>query len=286
MNKLLILQLLVAPLAFAAPFQPETIPAAAQWYLHGDLTGIRETQTGGFILKELRQEEADKIADVEALFGFNLLDDLTDVTLFGTGKMDEIAITLSGNFDRAHLEEIIVQADDYESATHGEATIHQWEDNGATQHAAFHGKNTIVITQHKDLLELALDVLAKKKPGLQADLKLPAQNPVVVAFANVQKIELPLDEGSKIVRKADSILLALNEKNERLSAHMIVETSAENTATRIMHTLEGLVSLGQLADQEIEDLDIQHEGQSTGKIMTMSMSLPATKALALISQLK
>ncbi|MDB2674216.1 hypothetical protein N9Y81_04615 [Akkermansiaceae bacterium] len=286
MKKLLLLTLLAAPLVVAGPLQPENIPAQAQWYLHGDLTGIRETNTGGFVLAQIRKDEADKFADIKALFGFDLINDLTDVTLFGTGKGDEIAITLSGDFDRARLEEVILQADTYKLTTHGTVTIHQWEDKGSTQHAGFHGDNTVIISQQKELLELALDVLARKKPGLKADLQLPSDQPVVVAFANIQKIEMPLDEGSQIIRKADSILMTLGEKRNRLVVDMVVETDSSRMARRMMHVVQGLVSLGELADDTVEDLDIQHAGQTEGKTMTMTMSLPATKALALIAQLK
>ena len=286
MKKLILLTVLAAPLASAAPFQPENIPGEAQWYLHGDLTGLRKTNTGGFVLNQIRKDEADKIADIEELLGFNLLDDLTDVTLFGTGKSDEIAFTLSGKFDHSRLEEIILQADAYESTTHGTATIHQWEDNGKTQHAGFHGENTVIISQQKELLKLALDVLARKKPGLDANLTLPSENSVVVAYANIQKIEIPLDEGSRMVRKAESILLTLGEKQSRLVVDMVVGTNSTKMANRMMHVVEGLVSLGELADENIEDLSIEHSGQTSGKAMTITMSIPAANALALISELK
>ena len=286
MKKLLLLTLLGAPLVVARPLQPENIPAQAQWYFHGDLTRLRETNTGGFVLAQIRKDEAEKIADTKALFGFDIINDLTDVTLFGTGKGNEIAITLSGDFDRARLEKVILQADAYKLTTYGTVTIHQWEDNGSTQHAGFHGENTVIISQQKGLLELALDVLARKKPGFKADLQLPSDQPVVVAFANIQKIEIPLDEGSQIVRKADSILMTLGEKRNRLVVDMVVKTASSKMARRMMHVVQGLVSLGELADDTVEDLDIQHSSQTEGKTMTMTMSLPATNALALIAQLK
>lgn len=276
---------LLAPLAIAAPFQPAHIPAEARWYLHGDLDGIRGTTTGSIIFKELQKEEADKINDIQNLFGFDLLKDLTDVTLFGSGKADEAAIILSGKFNRVHLEKTIAQADQYETSTHGTTTIHEWQDNGSTQHAAFHGEQTVIVSPHKNLLTLGLDVLVGEKPGLDPGLPLPSENPVIVAFANVKEIDMPLDDGSRIVRKADSVLMTIGEKNERLVTDMIVEADTEKTAKRIMHILQGLVSLGELADEEIEALDLDHHGQTLGKTMTMSMSLPAAKALALLKEL-
>lgn len=286
MKNLVLMTFIVAPLAMADPFQPKNIPAESQWYLHGDLTGLRETKTGGFLLDQIRKSEADTIIDIEALFGFDLLEDLTDITLFGTGKADEIAITLSGEFARAQLEEFIVQTDGYNSNTYGTTKIHSWKDNDRTQHAGFHGNNTVIISQKKGLLKLALDVLVGKTPGLKADLTPPSEEPVVVAYANIQKIKIPLDEGSHIIRKADSILITLAEKQNRLVANMVIKTGSEKMAERMMHALAGLVSLSELADNNIEGLDILHRGQTSGKIMTMTMSLPAANAFALISKLK
>ena len=286
MKNLVLMTFIVAPLAMADPFQPKNIPAESQWYLHGDLTGLRETKTGGFLLDQIRKSEADTIIDIEALFGFDLLEDLTDITLFGTGKADEIAITLSGEFARAQLEEVIVQTDGYKSTIYGTTKIHSWTDNDRTQHAGFHGNNTVIISQKKGLLKLALDVLVGKTPGLKADLTPPSEEPVVVAYANIQKIKIPLDEGSHIIRKADSILITLAEKQNRLVANMVIKTGSEKMAERMMHALAGLVSLSELADNNIEGLDILHRGQTSGKIMTMTMSLPAANAFALISKLK
>jgi len=286
MKNLVLMTFIVAPLAMADPFQPKNIPAESQWYLHGDLTGLRKTKTGGFLLDQIRKSEADTIIDIETLFGFDLLEDLTDITLFGTGKADEIAITLSGEFARAQLEEVIAQADGYNSTTYRTTKIHSWKDNDRTQHAGFHGNNTVIISQQKGLLKLALDVLVGKTPGLKADLTPPSEEPVVVAYANIQKIKIPLDEGSHIIRKADSILITLAEKQNRLVANMVIKTGSKTMAKRMMHALAGLVSLSELADKNIEGLDILHSGQTSGKIMTMTMSLPAANAFALISKLK
>jgi hypothetical protein len=277
---------LAIPLASAAPFQPAHIPAEAQWFLHGDLTGLRKTETGNSLLKEIRSNENELLTDVEELFGFDLLSDLTDVTLFGNGKEDEAAIVLSGEIGRAHLEEVIVQADDYETSSHGTITIHHWDDEGKPQHAAFHRDQTVIISEKRDLVSLALDVLSQKKPGLNPDFSLPSADPVIVAFANIQKIDMPLEEGSRIIRKANSILITMGEAEGLLVADMVVETGTSKTATQMMHVLEGLVSLGELADEKIENLGLKHTGQTQGKSMTMSMSLPALNALALLSELK
>ena len=284
--KAIFLTLLTAPLAFANPIQPETIPASANWYLHGDFTKMRETITGGLLIKFVRQEQAAALAEIENIFEFDPLNDIDDLTLFGTGKKDEGVVTIRGNFDRGHLEKVIVNADNYRTTNHSSTTIHHWEDKGKTQHAAFQGKKTLIISQQEELLKLALDVLAKEQPGLPADFALPTANPAIVAFANISKIDMPDDEGSRIIRRANSLLVTLGEKEERLQASMVADTDSPQTSRRMLEIMEGLVALGQLAEERIEELEIKHGGKTDGKIMTMSMSLSATKALELISQMK
>ncbi len=286
MKRSLLASILTIPLAFAGPFDPSTIPADANWYLHGDLSAMRETTTGGIIFEELQKTQADQLAEVKNFLNLDLLTDLDDVTLFGNGKEDQAAITLTGKFDRSHLEALIQEGENYKSTAHGKTVIHQWDDKGKTQFAAFHSDKTVTISQQLELLKTSLDVFAKNKPSLAADFPLPAKSPAIVAFANLKEIDMPLEDGSRIVRKADSILMTLSENEERLIADMEVQSKNWKSSRRIMHVLQGLIALGELADEKIDDLDIQHRAEAKGKTLTMSMSLPTAKALALLSKIK
>lgn len=284
--KAFLLTLLAAPLAFAAPFDPASVPADANWYLHANLTTLRQTVTGSTLIKFIRKTQADTLAEIENIMEFDPLTDLTGITLFGPGQKDKGAVILRGNFSQARFEEVIVNADNHQTSTHGTTTVHHWDDKGKAQHAAFHDGKTIIISPQKDLVYLGLDVLAKKKPGLAAKLKLPANEPAVVAFANVNKIDMPNDEGSRIIRRAKSLMMTVGESNQRLEMTMTTETDDALTTQRIADIMEGLVALGQLAEEKVAALDIRHDMQVEGKTMTMSMDLSATKVLELLSQMR
>ena len=286
MKTTLVLGLLLSPLLSAAPFQAKTVPANAQWYLHGDLEGLRKTDSGTIILNAIRKDHGNKIEEVKSILGFDPLTDLTDLTLFGDGKRDRAALLLKGNIDRSHLEKIIQNADSYLNSPHGEITIHKWDDKGKTQFAALHGEHTIVFSEQKTLVELSLDVLSGTKAGLVQAPAVAKENPVILGVANVHKIDLPKDEGSKIVRMVKTIEMAITEKEERLHARLIVEAQAEDTAKHFKHALAGLIAIGSLADDNIAGLGIEHEESSKGKTMDMSMSISVSKALALLSELQ
>lgn len=284
MKKTLLLGLLLSPLLSAAPFNAKNIPAKAQWYLHGDLEGLRVTDSGTIVMNALRKDQGKKVEEAKSLLGFDLLSDLTDITLFGDGKKDRAAIILRGKIDRSHLEKIIVNGESYANSTHGETVIHQWEDNGKIRFAALHGDRTIIFSEQKLLVEIALNVLSGTEAGLDQSPVVAKGNPAILGVAHVHKIDLPKDEGSKIIRMAKTIEMAITEKNERLHARLVVEARAEETAIHFKDALGGLIALGSLADEKIAGLGIEHEGTTQGKTMEMSMSISVSKALALLSQ--
>jgi hypothetical protein len=284
--KAIFLTLFTMPLALANPFEPSSIPADANWYLHGNLTALRETKTGKMVVAFIRETQSGALNEIENIFEFNPLTDLTGVTLFGSGKANEGAAIIRGNFSKARFEQVIEHADNHRTSAHGPVTVHQWDDKGKTQYAGFHDEKTIIISPQKDSVLLGLDVLSKDKPGLPADTVLPAKNPSLVAYANVNKIDMPDDEGSRIVRRAKSLTVTLGENQGRLEMAMVAETNDAMTTQRMAKVMEGLISLGQLADENISALDINHTSKVTGKTMTMTMDLSATKALEILSEMQ
>lgn len=286
MKALLLPLLVAAPFAVAGPFEPATIPADSNWYLHANLTNLRQTITGSSLINFIRESQAETLAEIENIMQFDPLADLTDITLFGSGQKDQDALVLRGDFSQARFEEVIVNADNHQTSTHGSTTVHQWDDKGKTQHAGFHDGKTVIISSRKDLVHLGLDVLAQKKPGLPATVELPAKDPAVVVFANVDKVDMPDDEGSRIIRQAKSLMMTVGENKQRLEMTMTVETDDPFTTERLARVMEGLIALGQLADEKVSALEIQTQTQIADKTMTMTMDLSAIKALELLSQMR
>lgn len=286
MKTTFLLALLAAPILHAAPFDPKTIPSSAEWYLHGDLDELRKTGIGKIIIDKISSEENDKIAEVSKFLGFDPLTDLTDLTLFGDGKMNRAALIFGGAMNRNHLEEVIVQADDYQSAKHHGSTVHIWRDKGKIQYASFLDDRTLVFSEEREFVDLTLDVAAGRKEPLAESPALADEHPVVLGVARISNIELPADEGSKIIRKAESVAMALSEKEGRIHGRLIIGARSEALAKTLGDALAGLIAIGTLTDDTIADLGIDYDKIAEGSTMTMSMSLPATKALALLSFLK
>ena len=86
MKTSLFLTLLASPLLSAGEFNPENIPAGAQWYLHADAEQLRETKIGKTIIRELKKNHGQQLADVENLLDFDPIKDLSDVSLLATER--------------------------------------------------------------------------------------------------------------------------------------------------------------------------------------------------------
>ncbi|MDB4537844.1 hypothetical protein N9230_04435, partial [Akkermansiaceae bacterium] len=184
---LTLLTLLTAPLLSAGEFNPENIPSDAQWYLHADVEKLRETTTGKTIITALKKEHGQKLADAEIFLGFDLIRDLADVSLFGNGEKDNAAIIIQGEINRRHLEETIVDADQYQTDLYQGATIHRWHDKGKNQNAAFHGDTLVVVSEKLELVKLALDVFAKRKAHLDTSTTFPG-GAVMAGTANIESL--------------------------------------------------------------------------------------------------
>ncbi len=291
MLKTQFLSLLAAPILtgfsslHAGIFKAETVPAEAQWYLHGDLEGLRDTTTGKLLIKGIKEKHKKDLDGAKELFGFDIMTDLTDVTLFGDGKDERAAILLQGEINRAHLEGMIVNADDYDTSLHEGTVIHQWEDKGKNLYAGFHGQNLIVMGEQKDLVTLSLDTLAKRKPAIKVSPDFSIENPIVAAVANVKKIDLPKDDGSKLIRNADSIIVSISEKGDNLCAELIADTKSAETAEQLKAAADGLIAMGMLSDEKIQQLQIKHESKVEGTQMQINLSLSIAKALALLAEM-
>jgi len=284
MKKSLLLGLLAAPFLNAGEFDPQSIPADAQWYLHANVEKLRETTTGKTIVKAIKKEHGQDLADAEIFLGFDLIRDVADVSLFGNGKMDNAAIIFRGEINRRHLEKMIVDADHYQSNLYQGEAIHSWRDKGKNQNAAFHGDTLVVVSERPELVMLTLDVLAKRKPHLESTKPNP-ESAVMMGTANIEGLNLPKDKGSKIVKKAKSLRASISEVGDRLRVDLAVETKEDKTAARLQKIVEGLIAFGMMAEPKIEELNIEHGSSVTGNQVLMHLTIPIEDALALIKEI-
>ena len=83
-----------APL-LAGDLQKTEVSPQANWVVHADYQAFRDSVIGKLVRAELKaQGVEEKSRDFATIFGFNPLEDLRDVTLYGNGQDREKAVIL------------------------------------------------------------------------------------------------------------------------------------------------------------------------------------------------
>ena len=286
MKTILLLSLFTSPLLHAGQFDHTRVPANAEWYLHLDLEQLRDSQFGEVVIREINKNHDDKIAEIEGLFKLNPLEDLHDLTLFGNGKKDHSAVLIKGGMDREHLEKTIPHADDYRVKAHGDIIIHTWMDDSGTkrQNAAFHGPDLLIFSEKGDLVKLALDTLANKEPHLAKD-ENTFEGQILHAHANIQKVALADDDGSRLLRKAKHATITLQEDGDRMAAQLLITPKKEQHARPLAKILDGLLSFAMMSDERLDEFDMRAELAAADGEIYMSATLPVDQALAILGEL-
>ena len=180
-------------------------PAAAKWFLHIDFDGLRETATGKDLFAQVEEQHGRQFRAIKRMFsptahrpGRRHPD--------GSGGKDMAVALIDGRFDRAHIEDIIGAADDYDTHRHGDFTVDEWTDDkkGKPQFGAFVSDNLIAFSEQEGLLHDALDVLGGKKDSLPADPYCKKNGAFAAGWARLADIEMD-DEESQLLRKGEEL---------------------------------------------------------------------------------
>ncbi|QJE97689.1 hypothetical protein [Luteolibacter luteus] len=276
---------LAAPL-HAAPLDPAQIPAAAKWLVHADIEAMRASETGKAIFTRIETDHGAQLKAAKRMFSINPIADLNGITLFGDGKPEHAVALIHGNFDRTHLEELVAAADDYSKGTYSDLTVHNWEDKGSQQHAAFANDHLLVFSRQESLLHQALDTL---KAGSSADpdpfFAAEGGKPLLAGSANLSGIDLPGDE-ARLLRMAKSLHLAANENAGRFTIRVGANTEDATQADRLRRMLDGVVAFAQAGDAKLDGLDLQSNvavtGDKTG--LDASVSLPVNEWITVMEK--
>ena len=276
-NSILCLLALASPL-LAGVLVPSRIPSSAKWMLHLDLDAMRSSETGKAVFSRIEADHGAKLLAMKRMFSLHLLNDLHDVTLYGDGKPEHAVALISGNFDRAHLEDVIKASDHYATTTHSGTMIHSWKDKKKHQHAAFAADGLFVFSAQDDLLRQALDVLKANAP-VPADPFFNADGgkPLISASARLSEIEMPA-ETARTLKLASVLRLAANENAGRFSICAAADCTDATTANRLRRMLDGVIAFAEAGNPDLTRLDFRYELTPTvdqpGLSATLSLPVP------------
>lgn len=279
----LFLLTIVSPL-HAGELIPSQIATSAKWQVHADLDAMRESDTGKSLFRTIESEHGAKLRAAKRMFSIHPLTDLRGITLYGDGKPDHAVALIDGKFDRAHLEDIVKAADDYESTDYDGVTVHIWTDKGAPQYAAFTSDQLLVFSHQRSMLNLALDTLKSPRTAEpDAFLGESGESPLLSASARLSEMNLPGDE-ARIVGMAKVLRLAANEHDERFTLRSKIDATTAANAGILRRILDGVVAFAQVSDPKLEGLDLRSAFTTTAETLSGTLSLPTPEWISLMEK--
>jgi hypothetical protein len=276
-----------------APLDKQKISAEADWIFHVDCQQFAQTQVGAYLRQKIKDEPVEnKLKGFSQFFGFHPLDDVYDITLYGTGTdSSRAAVLVRGNFNTEQLLALLNSDSRHQIITYGDYIIHSWiEENKKRcpdedqdqkklreirKYGSLYGDDTVVLAETSDMVKTALDVLSRTAPnasqnGLFSD-DIPT-NPGVVIFAAADNIFKSIEqtEGNVVLKQTSSITGSIGEFNGRTYLEVRLKTLTEDAAVNVLQMVQGMMAFMNLAATSehpqlaalLQSIHIQQEGKS------------------------
>ncbi|MCD6392636.1 MAG: hypothetical protein J7M40_03930 [Planctomycetes bacterium] len=260
---LVVCALLPTSAVIAGGLNKNIVSGDANWVAHVDVERFNNTEIGRIIRRHLdKAGELQKLEAFKAVSSFNPLDDVRNVTIYGTGKEKENAVAvIHAKFDKETLLNLLGQNATHKEVKYGKYQIQSWIDDkhkgneAERQYGSFHGKDTVVIGSGLDAVKKSLDVLdgeaknARQKKVFRLLKKAP-EGAVVVAAANgLGKMAEQWDQAVMLKNTNQSCLL-IGENEGAFYIDLKLDATSPKTATELTQMIQGLIALLNLAGND------------------------------------
>lgn len=243
----------------AEEFDAKLIPAESKWLVHVDADGLQKTDTWKHINARISTMPGiqQKIGQFEKMIDIKVPDDIHDVSIFGTDFGGENAgVIIHSNAKAERLKTLVSLNETSAINVIGGQTIYSWDDKGKQTFGGFSGESRVVISQNRDLVIAALDVLSGKLEGMKADSSLAhgkgAGAFLYIAGDGLADLPVAKEIPAHIVKKITAGWVSLGEANNQLTVHTELSAADPETAKQIRSSVDGLVAMVNLglANQE------------------------------------
>ena len=271
--------------ASAGPLQKGRVAADAQWLAHVDITGLLNSSVVKFILENSQDLhlEMDGMDEMKEQFGLDPLKDFKDITIYGKGNPEKdgsfvALITTTAAVDSA-LDAINTQKPD---------AVHELEVGGyRIQSAGDEGEKMffrvqpgpggadrlVVISKDPENLIRGISVAEGKSPSLAGSagpalLRSPQPGSLTFFAANGLNWLDDDDEGSKLLRDAESLVLEYGEKGDETFLESAIVTKNAEDSANLADMARGLLAMGKMAASNDPDLAPFKDALNAAKITT------------------
>ena len=287
--------LMTAGTALAGSFQPERVPASANWVMHADVATLHKTEMGRYVLGRLSEGEADRKLDtVKALFDFDPRTDLDSITAYGKGGRNEEGVAiLKGRFATERLVALVQVNETYEAYPHGDHTIHYWIDENKNEesYGSVYSDGSVLLGHSERDLAEALDALDGKAKSLsdtqKFDVLRASRNAVFfMGAADLDAMQDVRPEAATL-RHADSAQFVMREQNGNLEGDITLDTRSPEDAQRVQQVAQGLIAFAILAEQKrpaLAGLARTAQVRMANDVVTVSFSYPVQDAIRCVEE--
>ena len=269
MRKLMVV--LMASVLFAAmptlagPLVIEQVSDGANWVAHTDYQQFNNSWTGQLIRKELvNLGIEEKLTNFATVFSFHPLDDVRDVTIYGTGKDREKAIVLiEGVFDKERILALVRMNPQHKEITYGDIVLHEWFDEnqqgsndsaGQMMYGCFYQDDLIVMGAGLEGVKQAIDVLNGSAPNAASGVFNQAALDAKGAFFQVAGKRVGemvgQDPQAAVLRQTDQLGLAIGEVEGKFYIDLGLTARSEEAAQAITKMLDGIIAFASLPNEE------------------------------------
>jgi len=288
----------------AKPFEAKQVSAGAKWVIHLDFDGLKDTEVGKYLMKELMTDTANQqFAAIQDFFHFDPRSDLNSATLYGSSSREEdVVVLVGGKFDAAHIITLLESNLTYKKHDYESHVISEWVDENKKKkkkkepgptYGCFHPKGTLVVGNKLKTIKGALDILDGRKPGLAKSSPFSIQikkhsSAFLVAAANLVDL-VDVDPNAAVFKKVKSGLLVIGEDGGDIGGKLLLDTDTTETAEQVRDVVVGIRSAFFLNDEKqpkLARLARAIKVSHTGKTVQIGIHFSAAEIIKLIQEKK
>ncbi|MGB0745296.1 MAG: hypothetical protein ACPGSB_12295, partial [Opitutales bacterium] len=198
------------------------------------------------------ETQTARLRTFERIFGFHPLQDVRDVTLWGSSDIPEKGLLIiDAQFEREVLTDLIRSAKEFKEYRRGGQTLYTWFDDRTqkTNYGAFQGSNHILVSDHEDYVIKGLAVLNGRSEAMTGlNIRSDLSKPWVLAYADMQS--MPRSPKSPVFEDASTGYYELGTAGDRLISRLEVKMAGEESAINVEKMAVGLLAFAKLSHDE------------------------------------
>jgi len=256
---------LLAGPVFGGQLLKSQVGAGADWVAHVNYDQIAKSKLGGLIRAELAKEGLEeKLQAFQTIFSFHPIDDIRDVTIYGSGEDRDKAVAIfEGAFDPAKLVALVQMNPEYKEIKQGDVVVHSWVDEnkrdpngpGQRMYGCIYKSNTVVLGSGLEAVKQGVDVLSGSAPNAEAagifkQAVLNAEGAFFQVAANSVSELAHHHNRAALLKKTDELGAVIGENGGQFYINVSLGAESEEVAQNVKKMITGMIAFLTIAGSE------------------------------------